>query len=373
MLVSEFAPLVSGTLAAKQEVATLFLVVFSLAIALGSFAVNRLLGGEVSARYVPLSALVLAGGLIDLWLASSGFAVHVAGASSAQFLATPGAWHILVDLAIIAFAGGMFIVPLYAILQVHSPPEERSRIIAANNIVNAGVTVLAVLAVTALLGAGFGVPALIGTLGFATLGVALASVWLLPETLFKDVIRWTLKLLFRAEDPRRRASPQTGRARGSGGQPRQLSRRHTAGRLPAGQANLRGQHPDRPQPVDPPFLKLFRAFPVDPTNPMAAKAMVKAVREGRTLVIFPEGRITRTGALMKVFDGPGMVADKADAPIIPVRLDGPQYTPFSRHGGQGPAALVPRDHTDSAAAAPLRDRRRDERARTPRDRRAAAL
>ncbi|KAK0330002.1 hypothetical protein LTR94_034545, partial [Friedmanniomyces endolithicus] len=78
-----------------------------------------------------------------------------------------------------------------------------------------------------------------------------------------------------------------------------------------------------------PFLKLFRAFPVDPTNPMAAKAMVKAVKEGRTLVIFPEGRITRTGALMKVFDGPGMVADKADAPIIPVRLDGPQYTPFS--------------------------------------------
>src|SRR5690606_7210362 len=67
---------------------------------------------------------------------------------------------------------------------------------------------------------------------------------------------------------------------------------------------------------------------------MAAKAMVKAVREGRTLVIFPEGRITVTGALMKVFDGPGMVADKADAPIVPVRLDGPQYTPFSRMKGK---------------------------------------
>jgi acyl-[acyl-carrier-protein]-phospholipid O-acyltransferase/long-chain-fatty-acid--[acyl-carrier-protein] ligase len=80
----------------------------------------------------------------------------------------------------------------------------------------------------------------------------------------------------------------------------------------ARQANLRGhQHQIARSLWIKPFLKLFRAFPVDPTNPMAAKAMVKAVKEG-TLVIFPEGRITRTGAPMKVvFDGPGMVADKA--------------------------------------------------------------
>ena len=63
-----------------------------------------------------------------------------------------------------------------------------------------------------------------------------------------------------------------------------------------------------------PVHKVFDIFSVDPTNPMAAKQMVRAVKTGKTLVIFPEGRITVTGALMKVFDGPGMIADKANAP-----------------------------------------------------------
>jgi acyl-[acyl-carrier-protein]-phospholipid O-acyltransferase/long-chain-fatty-acid--[acyl-carrier-protein] ligase len=95
----------------------------------------------------------------------------------------------------IAFCGGMFIVPLYAIIQVHSPEGECSRIIAANNIVNAALTVLVVLAVTGLLALGVDVPSLIGVLGFATLAVALVSVWLLPETLFKDVICLALRAL----------------------------------------------------------------------------------------------------------------------------------------------------------------------------------
>lgn len=334
VLVSEFAPLVSGTLAAKQEVATLFLIVFSVAIAMGSLLVNRLLKGEVSARYVPVSALVLAAGLIDLWIATSGFAVHTAGASTAQFLATPGAWHILFDLGVIAVSGGMFIVPLYAILQIASPPEKRSQIIAANNVINAGLTVLAVLGVTALLAAGIDVPGLIGALGFATLIVALASVWLLPETLFKSCIRWTLKLLFRVDVHGIEHMPKPGeRAVVVVNHVSFLDGLLLGAFLPGKPTFAINTHIARSLLIRP-FLKLFRAFPVDPTNPMAAKAMVKAVKEGRTLVIFPEGRITRTGALMKVFDGPGMVADKADAPIIPVRLDGLQYTPFSRMQGK---------------------------------------
>ena len=334
VLVSEFAPLVSGALAAKQEVATLFLIVFSVTIALGSIAVNKLLKGEVSARYVPVSALVLAGGLIDLWLSTSGFSVRTAGATIPQFVATPGAIRILIDLGVIAFAGGMFIVPLYAILQIASPPDERSQIIAANNIVNAGVTVLAVLAIGGLLASGIDVPGLIGVLGFATLAVAILSIWLLPDTLFKAVVRLALKLLYRVEVAGLEHMPEPGeRAVVVVNHLSFLDGVLLGAFLPGKPTFAVNTQIARSWWVKP-FLGLFKAFPVDPTNPMAAKAMVKAVREGRTLVIFPEGRITVTGALMKVFDGPGMVADKADAPIIPVRLNGPQYTPFSRMKGK---------------------------------------
>ena len=91
------------------------------------------------------------------------------------------------------------------------------------------------------------------------------------------------------------------------------------------------------------FLKyVIDIFPVDPGNPMATKAMVKAVREGRRLAIFPEGRITLTGTLMKIYDGPGMIADKADAAIIPVRIDGLQFHKTSRMAGKLPLRWFPR-------------------------------
>jgi acyl-[acyl-carrier-protein]-phospholipid O-acyltransferase/long-chain-fatty-acid--[acyl-carrier-protein] ligase len=320
----------------------LFLAVFSVMVALGSLVVNRLLKGEVSARYVPISALAMGLGLLDLWFSSEAFAPAVSGAGVAEFLANPGSWRILADLVVVAFAGGIFIVPLYAILQVWTAPEQRSQVIAANNIVNAAVTVIVVALTSVLLASGVDVPGLIGALGIATLLVALVSIWLLPETLFKDLVRLVLRVLYRVEVHGGENMPQPG-------EPAVVVVNHLSfldGAL------LGAFLPGRPTFAIntqiaqawwvQPFLKLFEAFPIDPTNPMAAKAMVRAVREGKTLVIFPEGRITVTGALMKVFDGPGMVADKAHAPIVPVRLDGPQYTPFSRLRGKVRTRLFPK-------------------------------
>lgn len=82
-----------------------------------------------------------------------------------------------------------------------------------------------------------------------------------------------------------------------------------------------------------PALRFVRVFPMDPANPMSTKALTRYLQHDRKAVIFPEGRITVTGALMKIYDGAGLIAEKSDAVILPVRVDGAQYTPFSRLQG----------------------------------------
>lgn len=79
-----------------------------------------------------------------------------------------------------------------------------------------------------------------------------------------------------------------------------------------------------------PFLSLSTVFPMDPTHPLSLKALIHHMQTDTKTVIFPEGRITVTGSMMKIYDGTGMVADKSGATILPIRIDGAQYSHFSK-------------------------------------------
>src|SRR5262249_15053294 len=79
-----------------------------------------------------------------------------------------------------------------------------------------------------------------------------------------------------------------------------------------------------------PFLRFGRAVPLDPTKPLSTRTLINAVKAGDPLVIFPEGRLTVTGSLMKVDDGAGLIADKSDAMGVPGRVDRLEATPFTR-------------------------------------------
>ncbi len=149
ILAAQFPPLVKNALGADQSVATLFMAIFSIGIAIGSVAINRLLKEDVSARYSPAAVIVMGLFVLDFWWTIKGWDhPHTALYDWRAFLSIGRADHLMIDLLGISVFGGMFVVPLYAFLTTTVAMADTAKTVAANNIVNSGAMVLA----TVLLG-----------------------------------------------------------------------------------------------------------------------------------------------------------------------------------------------------------------------------
>ena len=159
VLFIQFTPLAKNVLTADRAVVSLFLAIFSIGVAIGSVAVNRLLKGEVSARYATPAVLAMGLFVVGFHLVSANWVGTGDGSlyDIAAFMDHPGNWLLLGSLLGIAVSGGMFVVPLYAFLTTTVPKAQAARTVAANNIVNSGAMVVGSLIAIGLSMAGVAV------------------------------------------------------------------------------------------------------------------------------------------------------------------------------------------------------------------------
>ncbi|HEY0626209.1 MAG TPA: MFS transporter [Allosphingosinicella sp.] len=158
ILAAQFPPLVKNVLHANEQVATLFLAIFSVGVAVGSILINRLLKGRVLAKYSPAAAIVMGLFVLHLYWNCLGWPVTDGPLLDFKtFVMIGQAEWIMFDLFGVAVAGGVFVVPLYAFLTTTVQKSETARTVAANNIVNSGAMVLSALMLTLLVQVGVSV------------------------------------------------------------------------------------------------------------------------------------------------------------------------------------------------------------------------
>jgi acyl-[acyl-carrier-protein]-phospholipid O-acyltransferase / long-chain-fatty-acid--[acyl-carrier-protein] ligase len=328
-------------LGANPSVANFFLFLFAAGIGLGSYLSNRVMGAQIDARLVPWGAIATTLFILDLVWASYGlpFTPEI-GIKS--LLHRNYSWRICFDLFMLATSIGISLVPLYALLQTESTPKKCSRVIAANNVINSLFMMLSSVATMILLAVDVTIINIFLIVGLLNLVAMRKLSNLVPESLFQLVLQALLKLLFRIEVRGMENYKKAG--------DRVLIIANHISFIDA--MLLFAFLPDKlyyaiwSQYVDRWWIRLIRPginlLAVDPTNPMATKRLVELIKQGKKCVIFPEGRITVTGALMKVFDGPGMIADRSGAQVLPIRIEGAQYSLFSRLQGKVNRKLFPK-------------------------------
>jgi acyl-[acyl-carrier-protein]-phospholipid O-acyltransferase/long-chain-fatty-acid--[acyl-carrier-protein] ligase len=305
-----------------------FLLCFAVGVGVGSFLGLFLTKGKIRATYVPLAALAMSG-FVFLWILADRYAgAHL---DIILYVATSG----------IGIAGGIYSVPLYALMQHRSPVDQRGRVISANNIMNAAFIVVGSIGAVAVVAIDSRPMALLFVLGFGNLIASVYMIWLVPESVLHTVARGLLRLIFRVQVRGLENFPADGR--------RLIIANHTSW-LDA--ALLSAFLPDKPvfavhtQIAQlrwlKPFMKWVTAFPLNPLEPLALKKLCTRVEANEPVVIFPEGRLSMTGGLMKIYDGAGFIAQKTGAKIVTVHIDGAHLSLFTRLGAKYSKQWFPR-------------------------------
>ena len=331
LVLSLLPPLVMLDINGTDAVITVFLTIFSVAVGIGSGLAAWLAAGRIDhladADRRRAARAVLARSRLD----------HIRHRPRDKlrwalrgFFASPRGIHIALDLAGLAIAGGLFVVPTFAAVQAWAGADRRARVVAGVNVLNAAFMVVGALFQALLQKLGFGVPILFALLGVANLVVAVAIGRTMPASWMSDFLSIVFRAFYRLEV---KGLENVAKA----GHNAIIALNHVSFLDPPLAMSLLPKRPVFAIDVAmsrhwwiQPFLKFVRTMALDPLKPFSLRAIINAVRDGDMLVIFPEGRITVTGSLMKIYDGAAMIADKSDAMVVPVRIDGPEATIFSR-------------------------------------------
>jgi len=339
VFLSQFPSFAREVLHGNEQVASLLLVVFSIGIGTGSLMCEMLSRRHVEIGLVPLGAIGMSVFAVDLYFASRGLPPSAA-LTLAQFVAVPGHWRVMADLALLALFAGLYSVPMYALIQLRAQPTHRARIIAANNILNAlfmiGSSVIAGL----LLKAGFTIPQIFLFVGLANAVVAGYIFLLVPEYLLRFVAWMATHFAYRF------------RIRGDEHIPVQGAAVLVCNHVSFVDAVLLMAASPRPiyfvmdhrifrLPVLGTLFRLAKAIPIAPQKEdpavyeAAFERAAQVLREGDLLAIFPEGGLTRDGRLQPFKGGIMKILDTARAqglepPVVPMALTNLWGSFFSR-------------------------------------------
>ena len=149
VLIIIFPPLVKNVLTADERVASGAIAVFSVGVAIGSVVINTMLKGKISARYSPVSVIIMGIFVVIFSFLCRNWVPAAPGSyyDWSEFVAQPRSIPIMLTLLAIATTGGMFVVPLYAFLTTTVEKDQTARTVAANNVVNSGAMTIGSVAV----------------------------------------------------------------------------------------------------------------------------------------------------------------------------------------------------------------------------------